>query len=221
MRFSKKVIIAVDGPSASGKGTIASHIADELNLAYMDTGAVYRLVGKHMLEAGLEPADEKSATNAARSLQKIFTPDMTQDPKLKKDDVGQAASKVAQWKGVREALFKLQVSFAHNPPPGKDGTVLDGRDIGTVIAPDADVKLYITANMETRAERRTKELQSKGFDVTYEAILADMRVRDKRDEEREVVPARAADDAVIIDTSDLNVLEAFNTALDTITSKLS
>ena len=214
-------MIAVDGPSASGKGTIAARLAEELNLAHMDTGAIYRLVGKQMLAAGLDTNDKYIATTAAKALEKTFSPDMLRDESLKSDEVGQAASQIAQWPGVRDALYKLQVSFAHNPPPDKDGTILDGRDIGTTIAPDADVKLYITAKMETRAERRRKELQSKGFDVTYEAILADMRVRDTRDQERETVPARAADDAIIVDTSDLNAYEAFNEALEIILSKLS
>jgi CMP/dCMP kinase len=221
MAFSKKIIIAVDGPSASGKGTIAARLAEELNLAHMDTGAIYRLVGQQMLVAGLDTNDKYSATTAAKALEKTFSPDMLRNDSLKSDEVGQAASQIAQWQGVRDALFKLQVSFAHNPPPGKDGTILDGRDIGTTIAPDADVKLYITAKMETRAERRRKELQSKGFDVTYEAILADMRVRDTRDQERKIVPAKAADDAIIVDTSDLNAYEAFNEALEIILSKLS
>lgn len=214
-------IIAIDGPAASGKGTIAKKLAAHYDFAHMDTGALYRLTGWRVLETGGDPDHEEDAVAAAEYLQAHFTPDMTEMPEIRTDEAGNAASKVGFFQSVRQALYDLQVNFAKTPPNGKKGAVLDGRDIGTVICPDADVKLYITASTEVRADRRTKELQSKGFDVTYGAILADMRARDERDAGRDAAPMKAADDAVLIDTSDLTADATFQKALDIVISKLS
>lgn len=207
--MSKKLIIAVDGPAASGKGTIAKKLAATLNLAHMDTGALYRLVGEMVLVTGGDPDDETAAVRAARELQRIFKPEMTDNPAIRTAEAGQAASKVARFAGVRAALFDLQVAFAHNPPDDKDGAVLDGRDIGTTIAPDADLKFYIIASTEVRAQRRTLELQAKDPSIRYDDILADMQQRDARDAGRDIVPMKPADDAIVIDTSGMRAEEVF------------
>ena len=207
-------IIAIDGPAASGKGTIAKRLAKELDYAHMDTGALYRLVGMHVLQASRNPENEDEALSAAQELKSCFTPDMTENEDIRDDDVGQAASQVGQFQSVRDVLFQLQVDFAQNPPDGKAGAVLDGRDIGTVIAPNADVKLFITASTEVRAERRTKELRSKGQEVSFEDILKDMKRRDERDSERDAAPMIAASDAVTIDTSEMSAEEAFQKAME-------
>lgn len=218
---NSKHIIAIDGPAASGKGTIAKKLAAHFDFAFMDTGALYRLTGWRVLQTGGNPESEEDAVKAAEYLQEHFTPGMTDTPEIRTDEAGNAASKVGFFSKVRQALYDLQVDFANNPPDEKAGAVLDGRDIGTVICPSADVKLYITASTEVRADRRTKELQSKGFDVTYGAILADMRARDERDAGRDAAPMKPADDAVLIDTSDLTADDAFQKALDIVMSKLS
>ena len=206
-------IIAIDGPSASGKGTIARRLAAHFGFAHLDTGLLYRAVGLAVLKAGHDPADTEAATKAARSL----TPDMLavsfNDPALRDDTTAVAASKVAAIAGVRDALLKFQKDFCAHPPANKPGAVLDGRDIGTVIAPQAPVKIYVTASMETRAERRFKELQGRGENVTYAAVLKDLQARDARDAERVVAPAKPASDAIILDTTRMTADEAFAEAL--------
>ncbi len=208
------MIIAIDGPAASGKGTLARKLAEVLGYAYLDTGKLYRAVGVRVLEAGKNPQNARAAIRAAELLRDEFDVKWLADPVLLTDKAGQAASKVAVVPDVRMALFDLQRSFALNPPDGKKGAVLDGRDIGTVVCPDAPVKLYITASTEVRAQRRTKELQSKGIDVTYEAVLAEMRQRDARDQGRDTAPLRAADDAFVLDTSDLDMDQVLEKALE-------
>ena len=213
-------IIAIDGPAASGKGTLARALAEHLNFAYLDTGALYRMVGYTVLERAGDPGDADEATEAATFLRDYFSPDLLQNPALRNDEAGIAASKVAVVPGVRQALLELQKNFAQNPGNGFKGAILDGRDIGTVICPDAPVKLFITASDTVRAERRLKELQSKGISTTYEAVLKDMRERDARDAERKSAPMKPADDAVAIDSSALNAAEMFEKALKTIQERL-
>lgn len=212
-----KPVIAIDGPAASGKGTLARALAEKLGFAFMDTGALYRGVAFEVLEADNDPDSTTDAEKAALLLaQKIEHADKPADilgnPKLREEIVGQTASKVAALQEVREALLKLQRDFAANPGKSYKGAVLDGRDIGTVICPDADLKLFITAQMEVRAKRRLKELQSKDISVTYDAVLADMRARDARDSERSSAPLKPADDAVTIDTSSLSAEQVFDLA---------
>lgn len=209
-----KKIIAIDGPSASGKGTLSRGLADKLNFAHLDTGALYRLVAYTVLERGGDPADKNEAIGAAEFCRDYFSPALLENPDLRLDSTGQAASKVAVVPQVRKALLDLQKNFAVNPGSAYDGAVLDGRDIGTVICPEAPLKLYITASDTIRAERRMKELQSKGLDVTYSAVLEDMRARDARDSAREAAPLKAASDAVTIDSSDLNADEMLELALE-------
>ena len=210
----EKPIIAIDGPAASGKGTLARKLAQTLGFALLDTGALYRAVAFEVLEAGANPESADHAANAAQSLKtKIEAAaapaDILGNPALREERTGDAASKVAAIPAVREALFHLQRDFAKNPGDAYKGAILDGRDIGTVICPDADLKLFITASTEVRAQRRLKELQSKDISATYDPVLADMRARDARDSERSSAPLKPADDAVLIDTSDLGADEVF------------
>jgi cytidylate kinase len=207
-------IIAIDGPAAAGKGTLARRLAAELGFDYLDTGLIYRAVGMKLARAGLDPADEALAEQAARELSPT---DLAADD-LRVDQAAQAASKVAAIPGVRAALLDFQRRFAAQPPEGR-GVVLDGRDIGTVVCPEASVKLFVTASVEKRAERRLKELQDKGLEAIYGTVLADMRERDERDSNRSVAPLVPAQDAVLLDTSDLDAGQAFAAALGIVRSK--
>jgi cytidylate kinase len=201
-------IIAIDGPAAAGKGTLARRLAAELGFDYLDTGLIYRAVGMNVVRAGFDPADEARAGEAARDLQ---PEDLAADD-LRSDEAAQAASKVAAIPAVRAALLEFQRLFAARPPGGK-GAVLDGRDIGTVVCPEAGIKLFVTASAEARADRRLKELQGRGLDATFDTVLADMRERDERDASRSVAPLRPADDAQVLDTSDLDADQAFDAAI--------
>jgi cytidylate kinase len=209
------MIVAVDGPSASGKGTLARRLAAALDFAFLDTGMLYRAVGAAVLAAGADPAEPAAALAAARDL------DLTAlDPAtLRQEAVGQAASVVAAIPELRAALLDLQRRFAADPPGGKAGAVLDGRDIGTVVCPQAEVKIYVTASPEARARRRHKELLERGEASIYARVLADMRARDRRDGERAAAPLKPAEDAEILDTSALGVDEAFQAALEIVAAK--
>jgi cytidylate kinase len=213
-------IIAIDGPSASGKGTLARRLAAHYDFAHLDTGLLYRAVGLTILYRGGDPSDPIEAERAARDLKPEQLLTIVNAPALRQDATSIAASKVAAIPIVRAALLKFQQDFCLHPPDGKPGAVLDGRDIGTVIAPDAKVKIYVTANAAARAARRFKELQAKGENVTRESVLADMQDRDDRDAGRAAAPAKPAPDAVMLDTSDLTADEAFAAAVKIIDSKL-
>jgi cytidylate kinase len=203
------MIVAVDGPSASGKGTVARRLARALSLAYLDTGQIYRAVAALVLAAGKDPADPDAALAAAQAL----SPEDLDRPNLRDEDVGQAASIVAAIPAVRSALLGFQRGFAQSPPGGANGAILDGRDIGTVVFPGADAKLYVTASPEVRARRRHEELIGRGADSIYARVLEDMKERDRRDESRAVAPSRPAPDALVLDTSALDPDEVFETAL--------
>lgn len=207
------LVIAIDGPAASGKGTLARRIAEHFGYAYLDTGSLYRAVGFAVLQAGGDPADAAAAEKAARSLDVA----LLTDDRLRNDQVAQAASKVAAIPEVRAALLEFQRDFAQHPPAGTRGAVLDGRDIGTVVCPDADRKMFVTASVEVRAKRRFKELREKGLDVIESAVLQDMEVRDARDASRSVAPLAPAEDAVVIDTSDFDADEVFALAVHYVT----
>lgn len=206
------LIIAIDGPSASGKGTIAKRLAAHFGFAHLDTGMLYRAVGLAVLRAGGDPGDVAAATKAAQALDPAAMI-AADDPALREDATSSAASKVAAFPGVRAALLKFQKDFCTHPPGGRPGAVLDGRDIGTVIAPQAPVKIYVTASVEARAERRFRELQARGESVTYAAVLKDMEARDARDVERAAAPAKPAANAIILDTTRMTADEAFAEAL--------
>ncbi|MEC8663883.1 MAG: (d)CMP kinase [Pseudomonadota bacterium] len=218
--MSTEKVIAVDGTAASGKGTLAKRLAKELGFAYLDTGKLYRYVGARLLARGIDPQDEAEAIAVAQGLNATLKPEDLQDPALGSDENGQAASNVAALTGVRTALLDYQKNFAKTPPGGASGAILDGRDIGTVICPDADLKLYIDANLEIRAQRRFKELQSKGISVTYDAVLADMLERDKRDSSRATAPMKPADDAIVLDTSTMSADDVFDKVRSAVTDRL-
>lgn len=203
--LKRPLLIAIDGPAAAGKGTLAQGLATRLQLPYLDTGLLYRAIGKLMQIAGLDLDDAQAATAVAEKL----TPADLQRTDLRGREAGELASRVAVHPGVRAALVAFQRDFAHGP----QGAVLDGRDIGTVICPDADVKLYVTASAEVRARRRTDELLAKGRSVDYQAILSEVKARDARDSGRVEAPLRPADDATVIDTSALGPAEVLTTAL--------
>jgi cytidylate kinase len=200
------MIIAIDGPAASGKGTLGKRLAAHYRLRHLDTGLIYRAVAKAVLDAGHPLTDANLATAAATAL------DIGQlgDPALKTDAVGQAASIVSAFPGVRAALFDFQRDFASHPP----GAVLDGRDIGTVICPNAEVKIFVVASPEVRARRRTQEIAARGEPVDEAVVLADIKQRDQRDHNRPVAPTRAAPDAHLLDTTHLDIDAAFRAAVD-------
>lgn len=198
------MIIAVDGPAASGKGTIAKALARHYALPHLDTGLLYRAVGIGVLRSGGDPSDEGDAFRACG-----FEDTLLNDPGLKSEAAARAASIVSAHPAVRAALLDRQRVFARTPP----GAVLDGRDIGTVIAPEAQAKLFVTASPDVRAQRRFAELVGHGLAVTYDHVLADIRARDTRDSGRGIAPLRQADDAVLLDTSDLGVEAAVAAAI--------
>ena len=213
-------LIAIDGPAASGKGTLSRALEEKLNFAHMDTGALYRAVAYEVLRAGADPSDEGDALKGVERLtQAPVLSDALDNPALRGEEIGEAASKVAAMGEVRKRLVALQRGFAQNPPEGFAGAVLDGRDIGTVICPDAALKLFITADPEVRALRRFKELQLRGVKGTYEAVLADMNARDARDTQRETAPLKPAPDAFVIDTSRMNESQALEKALEQVRAK--
>lgn len=221
-----KPVIAIDGPAASGKGTLARKIANKLGYAHMDTGALYRATAYELIAAGLSVKDENDAVDAAQILVKKINnahalEDVLNNPPLREDKIGKQASIIATYPKVRHTLNQLQKDFASNPGSHYKGAVLDGRDIGTVICPEANVKLFITASTEIRAKRRTKELQSRGLAVTYGAVLKDMRERDERDAGRKTAPMTQASDAIMLDTSMLNPAEMLEKALKIIEEKVS
>jgi len=198
------LVIAVDGPAASGKGTIARSLAKHFGLPHMDTGLLYRAVALNLWRWGGDPGNEFEALRACGDLG--FDPD---DPELRSEPVSQFASAVSIYPSVRTALLERQQDFARQD----GGAVLDGRDIGTVVAPEADVKLFVTASPEVRARRRLKELEARGMRTHYDDVLADIRARDERDSTREVAPLKPAPDAILLDTSDLDAEAAVEEAV--------
>ncbi len=212
------MIIAIDGPAAAGKGTLAQNLAKHFHYAFLDTGRLYRAVGYAVLQAGKDPSDESAATREAKSFDPKSINKILSNPALRDEATGNAASKVAVIPAVRSALLDLQRNFAKEPffedgTPAK-GAVLDGRDIGTVVCPDADVKFFVTASAEVRADRRFKELQEANKPADYDTILKDIKERDERDSNRATAPLKPAEDAYVLDTSHLNAVQVFQAALD-------
>jgi len=199
------MIIAIDGPAAAGKGTLAARLAGHLGLPYLDTGLLYRAVGKRIADRGLDPDDAAAAARMAAALD----PAELVNPALRGHGAGEIASRIAVHPAVRRALLDFQRSFARRP----GGAVLDGRDIGTAVVPEADVKIYVTASAGVRARRRTDELRAKGRDVPYERILAEIEERDRRDAGRASAPLAVAPDAVMLDTTTLDADAAFARAV--------
>lgn len=208
-----RLIIAIDGPAAAGKGTLARALAKHFGLAYLDTGSLYRAVGLGAMRAGGDPANREDALAAANALDQ----DILYDPDLRSEEAGHAASIVAAIPEVREKLLEFQRNFAADPPGDLPGAVIDGRDIGSVVCPDADVKLFVTASSETRARRRSDELAARGEAADFASILADIQARDARDKDRATSPLVQAEDALLLDTSNLDIEGAFRAALDSVT----
>jgi len=200
------MIIAIDGPAASGKGTLGKMLAAHYGLRHLDTGLIYRAVAKALIDAGHRPDDETAAVAAARALDPTQFDEMT----LKTHQIGEAASVVSALPAVRAALLALQRDFAARPP----GAVLDGRDIGTVICPHADVKIYVTAAPEVRARRRAAEYRAQGRIVDEAEVLADIRRRDARDSTRLAAPLQQAPDAHLLDTTNMDISTAVRAAID-------
>jgi CMP/dCMP kinase len=207
------MIIAIDGPAASGKGTLGKRLADHFGLAHLDTGLLYRAVARVLLDGGTALTDREAAALVAQQL------DVTHldDPRLRGAEMGEAASVISAYQPVRDALLAFQRQFGSQEP----GAVLDGRDIGTVVRPDADVKLFITATPEERARRRHLELLKRGESTEYETILDDIRRRDERDMNRSTAPLKAAEDAVTLDTTHLDADAAFRAALILVESRFA
>jgi CMP/dCMP kinase len=208
----KGPVIAVDGPAASGKGTIARALAKHLDLPHMDTGLLYRAVALTLWRWGGDPSSEFEALRACDQLG--FDP---ADKELRSEPVSKIASMISAYPSVRTALLKRQQDFAENP----GGAVLDGRDIGTIIVPDANLKLFVTATPEVRAERRLREILGRGMTAHYDDVLADIRARDARDSGRKVAPLKPAPDALMLDTSALDTEQAIEEALRLVGERLA
>jgi CMP/dCMP kinase len=202
------MIVAVDGPAASGKGTLARRLADHYGLAYLDTGSLYRAVALAVLKCGKSPHDEAAALHAAGGLD----PGAIADDEIRQAGLGEAASIIAAFPAVREQMLGLQRTIASAPP----GAVLDGRDIGTVVCPNADVKLFVTASPQVRARRRMEELTARGDPASLDDVLQWLLERDRRDETRPVAPLKLAPDAHLLDTSDLDIEATFQAAVSII-----
>ncbi len=205
------MIIAIDGPSASGKGTLAKKLAEHYQLAYLDTGLLYRKVAFDVIEAGEDPANIEAAEKAALGL------DMSnvEESRLRTPQIAEAASIVAAEPRVRAAILQFQRNFAKNPR----GAVLDGRDIGSFVCPDADIKLFVSASAQVRAKRRFLELVAAGYTGSLEDVLDDIEARDARDRNRQTAPLKQVEDAYLLDTSNLDIETAFRTAVEWIDSK--
>ncbi|MDE0044888.1 MAG: (d)CMP kinase [bacterium] len=206
------IVIAVDGPVASGKGTLARHLAARTGLRHLDSGMIYRAVATLVLEDG---ADAGNAQACVRAAERLATADLER-PGLRDQEIGSMASRIAAHREVRAALVEFQRCFGTTPP----GAVIDGRDIGTVVFPDADVKFFVTAEARVRAERRHRELVARGETIDFSNVLEEIRERDRRDSERAWAPLRQADDAVAIDTTALDAAAAAQMALDIVCQRL-
>lgn len=202
------MLIAMDGPAASGKGTLAKKLAAHYGLGHLDTGSLYRAVARDMLKSKHSLEDAAAAARIARNLDS----ETLQDPELRTPHVGEAAAIVAKIPDVRKALVEYQREFAKRP----EGAVIEGRDIGTVVCPDADVKLFIEASAQVRAERRHNELVENGHAISFEEILAQIEARDELDRSRAISPLKPAEDALLLDTSDLGIEAAFKAAVELI-----
>jgi cytidylate kinase len=207
------IVIAIDGPVAAGKGTLAQRLAEHLGLRHLDSGMIYRATAARLLASGGDPDDVAASEKAALSLQ---AEDLVR-PNLRDQKIGGMASRIAVLQPVRDALLAFQRAFAAEKP----GAVIDGRDIGTVVCPDADVKLYVTAGLEERANRRFEELVSRGESANLKDISNEIAERDRRDMERTVAPLRQADDAVLVDTSKLDADAAFEEAVEIVRKQLN
>lgn len=219
------MIITVDGPAAAGKGTLCAALSKRYHLAYFDTGMIYRAVGLAMVLKGLDPQNETEAEKIARTLTFEKMTELSKHPDFRSDIGSSAASKVSVFKGVRQALLKMQQDFALHPVfadgTPANGVIYDGRDTGTVVCPNADIKFFVTASIEVRAMRRYKEFVQKGLKTSYEQVLSDMIARDERDSKRAAAPLKPAEDAVYVDTSDMDVNEEIQKIIEMIDLRLA
>jgi cytidylate kinase len=213
-------VIAIDGPAAAGKGTLARRLGMHFGLELLDTGLLYRAVGRKVLDTVIKIGDDPESYSviAGQAARSLIPADLEVDG-LRTDQAAQVASKISAMPEVRAALLDFQRDFAITPPNGGKGAILDGRDIGTVVCPDADIKLFLVASTEVRAKRRFKELQYRGVEAIYARVLEDMEERDARDMGRDASPLVAAEDAFQLDTSDLDADKALDAALDYIQNK--
>ena len=207
---SSPPVIAIDGPAAAGKGTLARRLAEHYGFAYLDTGLLYRAVGQRLLDQGNVPLEADVAVAAAHSLR----PKALENQALRNDETASVASQVAMIPEVRQALLRFQQQFAASPPGGAAGAVIDGRDIGTVVCPDTPYKLFITAGIEERAQRRRKELRERGIESIHGRVLQEMKDRDARDSQRDVAPLVKSKDALLIDTTEMDQKMVLSAALD-------
>ncbi len=217
------MIITIDGPAAAGKGTLAAALAKRYRLAYFDTGMLYRAVGLEMVLQNQNPQDESAAEKVAESLTFAKMMQLSAHPEFRGRIGGEAASKVSALPKVRSALLKMQQDFADNPVfadgTPANGAVYDGRDTGTVVCPHADIKFFVVASPEVRATRRYNEFIAKGIQTTYQQVLDDLIARDKRDSERSTAPLKPAEDAVLLDTSTMDINQEINAAINIIEQK--
>ncbi len=211
-----KIIIAIDGPAAAGKGTLARKLAAHYDFAYLDTGSLYRAVALTLILSGKPDPSESEAEDAANNL----NPAILTDSELRAEATGKLASRVATMQKVRDALKIFQIDFANNPPEGQQGAVLDGRDIGTVICPDAPCKIYVTATDQVRAKRRWMELSARGDERPFNDILQDLIARDRQDQQRAAAPLKPAKDAYRLDTSDLSPEAVLKKAIEIVDSRI-
>lgn len=217
------MIITIDGPAAAGKGTLAAALAKRYRLAYFDTGMLYRAVGLEMVLQNQNPQDESAAEKVAENLTFAKMMQLSAHPEFRGRIGGEAASKVSALPKVRSALLKMQQDFADNPVfadgTPANGAVYDGRDTGTVVCPHADIKFFVVASPEVRATRRYNEFIAKGIQTTYQQVLDDLIARDKRDSERSTAPLKPAEDAVLLDTSTMDINQEINAAINIIEQK--
>jgi cytidylate kinase len=199
------MIIAIDGPAASGKGTIGRKLAAHFGLAFLDTGLLYRAATKRVLQQGISPFNTGAVIETIDQL----TIEDTTGENLRSPEISSVTPLIAKIPEVRHMLVHLQREFAYHPPGGLHGSVLDGRDIATVICPEADVKLFITASLSARAKRRYKELLAQGIKTSFQAVHRDLRKRDEEDASRSASPLKVAEDATVVDTTDMSIDEAF------------
>ncbi len=219
------MIITVDGPAAAGKGTLSLQLAKKYGLAYFDTGMVYRAVGLLMLLNDRDLGDVAKAEEEAGNLSFVKMMELSSNPEFRSSKGGQAASIVSSYPGVRAKLLDMQKNFAKNPVfadgSRANGVIYDGRDTGTVICPQADVKFFVTATPEVRAKRRYDEFVAKGMDAKYEDVLVDVKARDDRDTNRKDSPMKPADDAIILDTTDMGIEDVYNKVVLIIDEKMA
>ncbi len=217
------MIITIDGPAAAGKGTLSQKLADKYGYSYFDTGMVYRAVGLSLLLSNKDLTSVNEAEKVAGELTFGSMIELSKNPEFRSSKGGEAASIVSSYSGVRSRLLDMQRNFSKNPTfadgkPAK-GVIYDGRDTGTVVCPNAEIKFFITASPEVRAKRRYDEFVAKGMEAKYEDVLRDVKIRDERDANRKDAPMKPADDAIILDTTELNIEEVFNEAVRIIESR--